>query len=165
MLIRMSNTISFQFSGLRADAFSHLIGMPDAELAAIGAQRVIAHESPGYPCRVSLDEAQVGERVLLLRHVHQPGDSPYQASGPIFVREAAAPAQLGVDEVPVVVARRLVSLRAYDAAHIMIDADICPGREIAPLIQRMFAQADVAYIHVHNAARGCYSSRIDRVAV
>lgn len=31
-----------------------------------------------------------------------------------------------------------------------------------PVIERMFANPDVGYIHVHNAKRGCYSGRIDR---
>ena len=32
-----------------------------------------------------------------------------------------------------------------------------------PLIERLFANPDVDYIHVHNARRGCYSGRVDRV--
>ena len=44
----------------------------------------------------------------------------------------------------------------------MIDAEIAPGAQLAPAITRMLAKPDVAYLHAHNAGRGCYAARIDR---
>jgi hypothetical protein len=57
---------------------------------------------------------------------------------------------------------RLLSLRAYDAAGMMLDADVAEGADIEKLIARLFANPEVSYIHAHNAKRGCYSGRIDR---
>jgi hypothetical protein len=57
---------------------------------------------------------------------------------------------------------RLLSLRAYDAEGMMLDADVVEGDKIEPLIAKMFANPDTSYIHAHNAKRGCYSGRIDR---
>ena len=37
----------------------------DSELERLGAQRVTADCSPGYPCRVSLAEAKIGEALIL----------------------------------------------------------------------------------------------------
>jgi hypothetical protein len=59
---------------------------------------------------------------------------------------------------------RLLSLRAYDAAGMMLDADVVEGTEVEPIIERLFANPDVSYIHVHNAKQGCYSGRIDRAS-
>jgi hypothetical protein len=59
---------------------------------------------------------------------------------------------------------RLLSLRAYDAAGMMLDADVVEGTEVEPLIERLFANPDVSYIHVHDAKQGCYSGRIDRAS-
>jgi hypothetical protein len=57
---------------------------------------------------------------------------------------------------------RLLSLRAYDASGQMLDADVVQGRDCDALIRQLFENPDVAYIHAHNAKRGCYAGRIDR---
>lgn len=79
------------------------------------------------------------------------------------MREGAENAYDRVDEVPEVIRARLLSLRAYDAEGMMPDADIVDGKEIEDVISRFFVSPRVAYIHAHNAKRGCYSGRIDRV--
>ena len=43
-----------------------------------------------------------------------------------------------------------------------VEADVVPGTEVEGLIDRLCANPEVAYIHVHNAKQGCYSGRIDR---
>ena len=108
-------------------------------------------------------DASVGERLLLLNHVCQPANTPYRATHAIFVREGAEHAYDRVDEVPEVMRTRLLSLRAYDAEGMMLDADVVDGKEIEAVISRFFVSPHVAYIHAHNAKRGCYSGRIDRV--
>ena len=153
--------MNFRFTGLPAEPFRDLFALGDAALAARAMRRVTADTPAGFPCRVSLTEARPGERLLLLNYEHQPANTPYRASGPIFVCEAAG-APYDRAEVPPVVRTRLVSLRAYDAAGMMVDAEVVEGRAIAPVLERLFARDDTAYIHVHNARRGCYSCRVDR---
>jgi Protein of unknown function (DUF1203) len=153
---------SFQLVGLLPANFAELFELSDSELAAHNAQRVFADSKPGYPCRVSLADAELGDELLLLPFEHQPADSPYRSSGPIFVRRAARPAALGPDEIPNYVRTRLISVRAYNAAHRMIDAAVCQGTEAASTIQDMFADAAAAYIHLHNAHRGCFSCAVHR---
>ena len=36
------------------------------------------------------------------------------------------------------------------------------GTDVRPVIERLLANPDVAYLHVHNAMHGCYSARVDR---
>jgi hypothetical protein len=102
--------------------------------------------------------------VLLLNHLCQPAETPYRATHAIFVREGATRAYDAVDQVPEVMRRRILSLRAYDAEGMMLDADIAEGAGIEALIARLFADPAVSYIHAHNAKQGCYSGRIDRAS-
>nr|WP_243405034.1 DUF1203 domain-containing protein [Pelagivirga sediminicola] len=57
---------------------------------------------------------------------------------------------------------RQVALRAFDAAHMMVDAEILEGAEMEPLVREWLARPEISYIQVHNAKRGCYSGRIER---
>lgn len=153
---------SFRLSPLPREPFAALFRLNDEELAQHNVQRVVATEKPGYPCRVSLEEAEVGERLLLLKFAHHDVASPYAGSGPVFVRESAEAARPAVGEIPEVVRSRLLSVRGYDAAGMMLHAEVIEGREVEQAIARQFADTNVAYIHLHNAKRGCYSCRVDR---
>ena len=154
---------TFQLVGLSESTFHPLFALSDDALAARGARRVFADEDTGFPCRVSLVDAHVGEELILLAYEHQSAGSPYRAGGPIFVRRDARQAILQPGVVPPYVSRRLMSLRAYDATHMMIDADVVEGGEVAKKLGAMFADPAVAYIHLHNARRGCYSCLARRV--
>jgi hypothetical protein len=154
--------MAFRITGLSPEPFRHLFGLPEDELARLGVKRYVVDASPGYPDRIEMRDAAVGETVLLLNHVSQPADTPYRASHAIFVREGAARAYDAVDEVPAVMRTRLLSLRAFDGEGMMRDADVVEGAAIEGVIARFFTDPAVSYIHVHNAKRGCYAGRIDR---
>jgi hypothetical protein len=153
---------SFRLAGLAYEPFAALFDLSDEQLAGRAAQRVVAASSRGYPCRVSLVDATEGEELLLLPYEHQSAHSPYRASGPIFVRKGAAQALIEPDVIPDYVRSRLMSVRAYDARHLMTDAAVCPGSEAGSVIRGMFSSPDVAYIHLHNANRGCFSCTVNR---
>ena len=104
----------------------------------------------------------MGEHALLLNYVHQAADTPYHSSHAIFVRDGASATYDRVNEIPDVMRGRLLSLRAFDAGGMMLDADVIDGQDIENLIERMFADPSVAYIHVHSAKRGCYMALVDR---
>lgn len=154
--------MAYRFTGLEPDQFVQLFSLSDAELAARGICRVTADSKPGFPCRISLEDAEPGETLLLLPFAHQSANSPYRASGPIFVRQSASKAAHIIDALPPVLCGRLLSLRAYDAKDLIVDAEVSEGAEAMDVISRFFARNDVSYVHVHNARRGCYSCRVDR---
>ena len=156
--------MSFRISPLPPGEFLHLFELDDRELAALGARRIIVDARPGVPCRVSLADADPGEVAILVPFRHQAVDSPYRASGPIYVRQGAAPAAVAPGEVPEVLRTRLLSVRAYDREHLMIDADVVDGRQLETLVARLFANTAAAYLHVHFARPGCYACRVDREA-
>lgn len=125
-------------------------------------KRYIVDCKPGFPDRIEMKDAELGQSVLLLNHVCQPAKTPYRASHAIFIREGATQAYDAVNQVPESMRIRLLSLRAYAEDGMMLDADVVEGTAIEPVITRMFTDPEVSYIHVHNAKRGCYSGRIDR---
>ncbi|MGH6870551.1 MAG: DUF1203 domain-containing protein [Rhizomicrobium sp.] len=152
----------FRFQGLPPAPFEPFFAMSDTALEAAGARRMVADSMPGFPCRVSLEDAEPGERLILLNFEHQPAHSPYRATGPIFVREAAHAAYDGTD-VPAVLRPRLLSLRAYDNAGLMVDADVVDGKDVEALLGRLFANEETAEIHIHYARRGCYACKVARL--
>ena len=156
-------TAAFRFRALASEPFADLLAYDDRQLREIGARRMTADEHPGFPCRISLSDATVGETVLLLPYVHHDVDSPYRASGPIFVREHARQAQPEPGEIPVFLLHRLLSVRAYDTNAMMIDAECVQGDELASLIPRLFDNAAVRYLHVHNARPGCFNCAVERL--
>ena len=152
----------FMIRGLDPAPFAAYYGLSDAALAERGVVRMEVDAKPGFPCRVSLEDAGVGETMLLLNHEHLPVDSPYRQRHAIFVCEGATePAQFE-NEVPEQLAIRTLSLRAYDGEGMMTDADLVEGGELSMAIDRFFADPSVAYLHAHNAKRGCFAARIDR---
>jgi hypothetical protein len=163
----MTHSTDFRISGLPAEPFQPYFAMTDAELARHGVRRVVATEADlGLmpPCRVSLRDAEIGECSILLHYAHHTSPaSPYRASGPIYVREGVTQTASFVNHVPAQQRTRLLSVRAYDADGIMVDAEVAPGDTLQALIARFFTRDDVAFLHAHNARRGCYSCRIDRV--
>jgi hypothetical protein len=159
--------MNFRIYGLPVEPFVPFFAMNDEELFAHGARRVVAKADDAplmQPCRVSLRDSEPGEVSILLNYPHHIAPaSPYRASGPIFVREGVHETASFVDQVPAQQRTRLLSVRAYDAAGIMVDAEVAEGTELETIIGRMFGRSDVAFLHAHNARRGCYSCRIDRV--
>lgn len=154
--------MSFRIQGLSPAPFADLYGLANEALAARGALRYFVDKTPGFPDRVEMRDAAPGETVLLVNHVSQPADTPYRASHAIFVREGATKAFDEVDVVPEVFRPRLLSLRAFDAAGMMVDADVVEGVRVESLIDRLLDDGRVDYIHAHYAKRGCYAGRILR---
>ncbi len=153
--------MNYTLHGLEPALFQPLFGLDEEALAARGMRWMDVDAPVGYPCRISLEDAPIGERVLLLPFEHQDGRSPYRASGPIFVRPGIRKSRRITGELPPYLTRRLLSVRAYDAAHLMVDADVVEGVSAAPLIERYLARDEVAYLHLHFAKRGCYACRVD----
>jgi hypothetical protein len=154
--------MNFRITGLPLSRFAPLFSLTDQELAARDAVRVVSDGRSGYPCRVSLQDAQIGESLLLVNYEHLAVASPYRSRHAIYVREAATEASLDVNEVPALLRSRLLSLRAFDGKGMMQAADVAPGTAIENLIQEMFANDATEYLHVHYAKPGCYAVRVER---
>ena len=154
--------MSFRIKGLSPEPFRHLFGLTDEELVKHRAKRYVADTKPGYPDRIELRDAEPGETVILLNYVHQPANTAYHASHAIFVREGAEAAYDRTNEIPEVLRSRQLSLRAFDAEHLMVDAELVDGAGIEDFIKRFLAHPHIAYVQAHYAKRGCYAARIER---
>src|SRR4051812_10915673 len=155
-------TMDFVIRSLQDNEFTPLFNLQDAELKKMGMIRMIVDTHPGFPCRVSLQDAEIGEEVILLPYQHHKINSPYQSGGPIFVRRIAKTANLDINEIPEMLSHRLLSLRAFDVSGMMKQSTVIEGENLKKELHSVFENPDVAYIHIHNAKPGCYNCMAER---
>lgn len=155
-------TGSFRLVALPFERFADLFEQSDVELASAGARRMIVDEKPGFPCRVSLADAEIGETVVLVPFTHHDVQSPYRASGPIFIRSGVTMASPAPGEIPTMFRHRLLSLRAYDRDAMMLSAEVVNGSELEATIGGLFGDERVSYLHIHNARPGCFDCSVVR---
>jgi hypothetical protein len=153
--------MTYAIKGLDPAPFASLFDLDDTQLEARGMSRM-AVGSPNFPCRVSLRDADIGDEVILLNHVSHDGGNPYRASHAIIVSGSASQAAEYVDTVPPALDRRILSLRAFDADGMMIDAALAQPGEADPVIRRLLANPQADHVDAHNATRGCFAARIER---
>lgn len=153
--------MSYVVRGLDPAPYQSLFGLSDEDLHARGIVRMTVSKKPSFPCRITLEDRDVGESVLLLNHVSHDVANPYRASHAIFVAKADQAAEY-VDQVPPVFETRMLSLRGFDAEGMMADALITQPGEADAGIRRLFENPAIRTIHAHNAARGCFSAKIER---
>jgi hypothetical protein len=155
--------MSFQITALAPDRFAPLFDLSDEDLASHRAVRVIATSKPGFPCRVSLADAEIGDELILVNHEHQPVPSPYRAAHAIYVRKDVAAARPDIGEIPEALCSRTLSLRAFDDRAMIVGAELVDGDRLGAALGRLFADPEAAYVHIHFATPGCYAARADRV--
>ena len=154
--------MTYSICGLAPASFTSLFSLSDAELAACGAVRVTASADRGFPCRVSLEDAHAGEQLILLHHTSHDVATPYRSSYAIYVRENAPSSAPFVDCTPPVFEGRPLGLRGFGEDGMLKDARLAVPGEADAAIRSLFADPQIAYIHAHNAAPGCFAARIDR---
>ena len=154
--------MTYRITGIDPAPYRHLFGLSDEELASLGIVRITVTAKPSFPCRVSLTDRDIGEKVLLLNHVSHDVANPYRASHAIFITEAVEEAAEYVDEVPPVFGPRVLSLRGFDKDGMMADAVLSQPGDADAAIRRLFEKPEIAMIHAHNAARGCFAAKIER---
>ncbi|MEM7293462.1 MAG: DUF1203 domain-containing protein, partial [Pseudomonadota bacterium] len=139
--------MSFHISALDIAQFKPLLALSEDQLAQRNIVVRTADKERYFPCRVSLEDAAIGEKLLLLNFEHLPVDSPYRSNHAIYVRRGATPAQLELDQVPELLRSRMLSVRGFDNQGIMIEAEISDGRKLESAIDVAFKNPDVAYLH------------------
>jgi hypothetical protein len=154
--------MTYRIEGLSADTFERLRGLSDEALAAQGARRVVADAKPGFPCRVTLEDAEPGETLILFNYVSHDVPNPYRNAYAIYVREQARQPACFVNELPPALQARPLGLRAFDDAGTLRGALLALPGEADAKIQSLLARPEVASIHAHNAAHGCFAARIVR---
>jgi hypothetical protein len=136
-------------------------------LRAIGGDLYVADSKPNYPCRQCLRDAEIGEELILVSYdpfEHSDSSSPYRSTSPIFLHREPCTPYSPVDEpsLPEQLTCRTLSVRAFAADEMMLDAAIIQGTSLASTIDGLLANEAVHHLHVHNASRGCFAARVDR---
>ena len=154
--------MSFMITGLAVDQFKPLFGLSDEELNARGVIRKVADAKPGYPCRITLEDAEPGETVLLLNHEHHHANTPYRSSYAIYVNESAVETRQTIDTIPGVLKKRPLALRRFDADGMLIGASLDTSGDPTDAINQALTDPETDYIHIHNAMHGCFAAEARR---
>jgi Protein of unknown function (DUF1203) len=155
--------MNFRIAGLTPITFSHLFGLPDNALEQRNVTRYIVDAENSFPCRITLQDAAMGDSVLLTNYEHQPAKNAYQSRHAIYVNEAATSVGEYINEIPAQMQRRLLSIRAFDETDAIIDADVVEGSNAETTIRRFLSTRQTSYLHLHFARRGCFAARVDRI--
>ncbi|WP_306524065.1 DUF1203 domain-containing protein [Rheinheimera sp.] len=157
--------MTYQIQPLAPQQFAHLFHLSQPELQQLGIVRMQANKTPGFPCRLSLQDAEPGEQMLLLNYAHLSAPGPYQSAHAIFISQSGMntmewPAP---DTVPAMLLRRTLSLRAFDTQQMMLDARLCQGADADTQIRELLALPECDFVHIHTAIRGCYLAAARRL--
>ncbi len=147
--------MTYQITGIDPKKLKNVANAP-------GTVRVRATGTPGFPCRVTLEDAEPGEELLLFNHVSHDVDSPYRSSYAIYARPGAKVAARYRDAIPPIFAGRPLGMRAFGIDAMLKTARLAMPGEADSMIRQLFELEDVAYIDVHNAAHGCFAARVER---
>ena len=155
-------SINFQIKALQESEFASLFELDDVKLSEIGAIRTTVDKKLAFPCRVSLEDSEPGEEIILLPYQHHKTNSPYRSLGPIYVRKNSSTAKPTVNEIPKLLNHRLLSLRGYDKHGMMKSSLVTEGQNLREVINEMFYNEEIGYVHIHNAKPGCYMCEVVR---
>ena len=154
---------NFKLVALDNSQFTDYFNLDESELAKQGIRKMVVDEFPGFPCRVSLADAEIGEEVILLNFEHHSVNSPYKSDGPVFIRKTAQTATPEINEVPKMFNHRLLSIRGFDRNATMIFADVTQGDNLKEKLNDILDNKKIDYLHIHNAKPGCYNCKVERV--
>ena len=134
----------------------------DALRRHLSAVPVRAESSPGFPCRQCMQDAAVGDEMMLVAFDPFDGSSPYSGPGPIYLHRAPCTPFAPAQTVPPILEPRRLSVRGFAANHMMQAAVVVEGSELEPAIVSLFEAPEIEYLHVHNAGPGCWNCRVVR---
>jgi hypothetical protein len=120
-------------------------------------------DGQGNPCRHCLRDIPDGADMLILAHRPFEGLHPYAETGPIFL--CGAPCTAFDGQTPEIFAPSGEYLvKGYHANDRIYygTGQIVTGTKMAAAAEAIFANPEVAYIHVRSARNNCYQARIDR---
>ncbi|KAI1343095.1 hypothetical protein F5Y15DRAFT_277236 [Xylariaceae sp. FL0016] len=122
------------------------------------------------PCRRCLQDSRVGEEMVLISYDPFRGDSPHRCTSPIFLHPssrchlASFPSTGAL--LPEQQRTRFLSVRAFDAGHMMVGSDLVDGEQMLDACERLLGDETRAeYCHLHYARQGCFAVRVDKVKV
>jgi len=122
-------------------------------------------DGAGNPCRHCLLDTPAGQPMLILAYRPFPCDQPYAEVGPIFICGDACERHHTSGNLPAVLQTSPNFLiKGYgEDDRIVYGTGIVIARDnLIAECERIFAAADVSYVHVRSARNNCYQCKITR---
>ena len=123
-------------------------------------------DGAGFPCRHCLLLGEPGETMLLGSYALPHPQGVYWTPSPIFLHAGDCARFEATDEIaPIVLANRIVSVRAYDADEMCLYdlGAISEGSAVAPLLDRALADPRTRFVNIHTARPGCLLTAVERL--
>jgi hypothetical protein len=150
-----------------------VVPIPDSVVHSIRDKRVddlghelsvsIATEEDSGPCRSCLTVFRPGEGRLLFSYAPNPYDHPYNEIGPVYIHEQECRPYVDHNEFPRELrTRRPMVLRCYGNGGMMVGGELVGDRPVEEVIQTLFGDEEVKYLHARTATVGCYIAMIER---
>ncbi|MGE0126978.1 MAG: DUF1203 domain-containing protein [Blastocatellales bacterium] len=118
------------------------------------------------PCRSCLRPFIPADMRILFSYSPNDSDTPYSEIGPIYIHENECEPYQDVYRFPEEIEADNVSfpltLRCYDSNQIMVHAELARGKNLEGLIESLFENPGVEYLHARNAEYGCFIAKIER---
>jgi hypothetical protein len=123
----------------------------------------VATENDTGPCRSCLKIFLPGEGRILFSYAPNQFDHPYNEIGPIYIHERDCQPYGEHDAFPLELrTRQPITLRCYASDGMMIDGELVGQRPVEGVIEKMFENPQIKYLHARTASVGCYIARIER---
>ena len=115
------------------------------------------------PCRHCLRTFDIGnERRILFTYDPFHGLEPFPLPGPVFVHEEPCERYPEDGGFPEDLRAHPLTLNAYGRGRRVIAQLRIDDGQVEDVLERLFADPAVAYVHVRDTAAGCYDLRVER---
>jgi hypothetical protein len=114
------------------------------------------------PCRVCLQRFRVGEEErLLFTYRPRGGEGTLGAPGPVFIHASECPQYRAATFPPDLYSLPIV-LEAWATGNRIPQARQVSGDQADTALAELFADPDVAFVHVRHGEAGCHIARVSR---
>jgi hypothetical protein len=128
------------------------------------AGNVLTPRSDGdrHQCRSCLTLTEPGEPYYAVSYAPMAGSHPFVERGPVYIHARACEPYREPARYPGEFPRSAVVLRAYNAAGEIEDARFVGQAEPEHVIEELFRNDAIRYLHARNSAYGCFMFRVER---
>jgi hypothetical protein len=125
---------------------------------------VSVSDGDGNPCRHCLAEIERDKPMLILAYRPFSSLQPYAETGPIFLCAQDCARYPQIAGVPALYRNREMLIRGYDHGERIIygTGKVIDMGSIHTEAERLFADPELAFIHVRSSTNNCYHFRIER---
>jgi len=147
----ITDSVALNIREKRVDEFGHRLSVS------------VATENDTGPCRRCLTVFKPGEGRLLFSYAPNQYDHPYNEVGPIYIHEQECQAYADYEHFPHELrTRRPLALRCYAADGNLVGGELVGERPVEEVIESLFADSDVKYLHARTATVGCFIAKVER---